>query len=215
VAYKPKFASKSKLTSRRVSQIEDTNLLQDPEIQSKRKKKNVKVGKEWMAQKPSEFNAKKSFLGTRRINESVKTTTAHPSSKIVHFKASQPRQKSLKRGITNQSTHKYSYSCNLDELSNDDNINQTEFIIPKHLNRKQLNTSENVLKYPKDNPKVQSHTIHISELQSTKKKNPSLYLYNHSQKSSAKSSVTRPKGHKRVKSHQFINVRYSYILERS
>lgn len=49
-----------------------------------------------MAQKPSEFNAKKSFLGTRKINESVKTTAAHPQSKFVHFKASQPKQKSLK-----------------------------------------------------------------------------------------------------------------------
>lgn len=49
--------------------------------------------------------------------------------------------------MMSQSTHKYSCSDNLEEVSNDGNINKTEFIIPKHLNRMQINSSENYAKY--------------------------------------------------------------------
>ena len=121
------------------------------------------------------------------------------------YKDSNLKSKLKKNKSANESSEKKLINDKLANFSKMSEYRKTEFIIPKNLSKKTTEYKDNLSRYLKDNPNVQSHTIHINELlNSTRKKVPK--TFNKGFSVSTGTSLSRIKGHKRVKSNHTIHV---------
>ena len=197
------------VSSHRISTIGEDN--EDPEIENIKVQQATGVGDETHAQVPSQFNVKKSFLHDRNLAEAEDLSPILAKSNFGNYKEAQLKPQICKSSVFNPHTQKKLNFEKIVELSKGHDYNKTEFIIPKHIGRKISGDKDSLSKYLKDNVNVQSHTIHINELLNTGSKDSSVTYHKKSPSISTVSSLTRPKRHKRVKSHHMINVGFKTV----
>ncbi|CAI2382573.1 unnamed protein product [Moneuplotes crassus] len=137
---------------------------------NKHNKISAFIGHETQAQAPSQFNASK-LLGQDKkpmqifmMPGSERHTCSTAKSNYVKFRDTKLKSKLIKHMPANRSTD---LKLQLDkgiERPRGQEYKKTKFIIPKNLSRETSEEKETLSKYLKENPNVQSCTIHINEL---------------------------------------------------
>lgn len=197
---KSKTGNMTKQVSTRRTSINAEDLM----IIEPKRKSNIMVSDETIAQIPSEMNVKRSFCDNRQLKD-VQSNSGSKSNvdlyKDIHSKHNATKSELI--GVGSQKKVDFS---KLIDSSKSQAFKNTQFIIPMNLSRKQSIEKDNLTKYLKESHNVQSHSIHISELLNHSGKSAFPASFKKSPPISAVSSITRPEGHKRVKSHYLINV---------
>jgi hypothetical protein len=189
------------VSTRRTSINTDDLVIYEP----KGSKSNT-VSEETIAQVPFEMSVKRSFCDDRHNKNTHTQSDTGSKSNFSIFKEAQFKHNASKPRFVGAGHQKQLDFSRLPESSKGQPFKNTQFIIPQNLSRKKSIEKDNLSKFLKENHSVQSHSIHISELLYHPSNKPSQALFKKSPLITSLSSISRPGRHKRVKSHNFINV---------